>query len=323
VSTTMTPSGPTTGSTPRIVPADRPEVVDADRPEVVDADRPEVLPDPPRFREPPVVLLPGAADIDAEAEPELRIEPKLRARRVEIRRAARRHRRRMVVCVGLLVVLVGAAAAALYSPLLDVDHIRVAGAYHLDDAEVVGTSGIGTGDRLFDLDPDAAVRRIERLPWVRQARVERHWPDGVTIRVTERAPVATVATSSGSKLAITTGGVVAGRATALDLALPTVTLETGVPRVGSTLPAEVARSVEVVGALPDSVTAMMSGASVAADGDMTVALDPSGEIRFGRAERVAAKFLAAETILGGAVQLQHLCRLDVRIPTAPTLSRSC
>jgi cell division protein FtsQ len=311
----LTPSGPSTGSTPRIVPADRPEVLDPDRP--------EVLPDPPRFREPPVVLLPGAADIDADAEPELRIEPKLRARRIEIRRAARRHRRRMVVSVGLLVLFVAAAAAALYSPLLDVDHIRVAGSYHMGRAQVVEASGIREGDRLFDLDPNAAVRKVERLPWVRTARVERRWPDGVTIRVTERAPVATIATEGGSKLAITTGGVVAGRASALDLALPTVTLETGVPRVGTRLPEAVARSVEVVGALPESITARMSGAAVAADGDMTVAQAPSGEIRLGRAERVAAKFLAAETILGGAVQLERLCRLDVRIPTAPTVSRSC
>ena len=316
MSTTMTPSGPTTGSTPRIVPP-------ADRPEVVVDDRPEVLPDPPQFREPPVVLLPGAADIDADAEPELRIEPKLRARRIEVRRAARRHRRRMIISVGLLVVLVAAAAAALYSPLLDLDHIRVAGAYHVEEAEVARMSGLREGHRLYDLDLDAAVRRIERLPWVRHASLERRWPDSVTIRVTERAPVATIATSSGTKLAITTGGVVAGRASAFDLALPTVALESGVPKIGNRLSPAVARSVEMVGALPESITTKMSGATVAATGDTTVQLVPSGEIRFGRAERVAAKFLAAETILGGSVQLQRLCRLDVRIPTAPTLSRSC
>jgi cell division protein FtsQ len=303
----MTPSGPSTGSTPR----------------VDTLDRPEVLPDPPRFREPPVVLLPSAVDVDADAEPELRIEPKLRARRVEVRRAARRHRRRMVIGVLLLAALVGAAAATLYSPLLDVDHIRVAGAYHTGAGQAARASGIHRGDRLFDLDPAAAVRRLERLPWVRTARVERHWPDRVTIRVTERTPVATVARSDGTRLAVTTGGVVAGRAGALDLALPTVDLETGVPRIGSHLSPAVARSVEVVGALPGSVADKMKGATVAADGDLTVHLDPSGELRFGRAEHVAAKFLAAETILGGAVQLQHLCRLDVRIPTAPTLSRSC
>jgi cell division protein FtsQ len=314
MSTTMTPSGPTTGSTPRVTPTIPTEV----------PDDLSGLPDPPVIRsEPPVVLLPSAADVDADAEPELHIEPKLRARRIEVRRAARRHRRRMAIAVGLLVALVAATAGVLYSPLLDVDHLRVAGAAHVGERAVVAASGISTGDRLVDLDLDRARRRIGHIPWVRRVRIERHWPDSVVIRVTERAAVAIVETSGGQKLAITTGGVVAGRATAFDLALPVVKLETGVPKVGDRLPTPMARAVEMVGAMPLAVRLAMEHASVSALGDVSVALAPSGEIRFGRAEDVAAKFLAAETILGGSVELAHLCRLDVRIPTAPTLSRSC
>jgi cell division protein FtsQ len=314
MSTTMTPTGPTTGSVPRVTPIHPPEV----------PDDLSGLPDPPVIRaEPPVVLLPGAVDVDAEAEPVLHIEPKLRARRIEVRRAARRHRRRMVIAVALLVALVGATAGVLYSPLLDVDHLRVAGAAHVGERAVISASGIATGDQLVDLDLARARRRIGRIPWVRNVRIERHWPDSVVIRITERAAVATVETSGGRKLAVTTGGVVAGRATAFDLALPVVRLETGAPEVGDRLPRAVARATEMVGAMPLAVRMRMRHASISALGDVSVSLVPSGEIRFGRAEDVAAKFLAAQTILGGSVDLAHLCRLDVRIPTAPTLSRSC
>jgi cell division protein FtsQ len=311
VSTTTTDRGPGTGPPP---------AVDAPRAGRAGEDRDEDL---ARLPDPPIILLPGAADVDADAEPVLHIEPRLRARRVEIRRAARRHRRRVAMGVTSLLLLLGAAAGALYSPLLDVDHIRVAGAYHLGAGEVARVSGLRRGDRLFDLDPARAAAKVEGIPWVRDARVERRWPDGVVIRVTERTPVATVATSSGTKRVITTGGVVAGRATGFDVALPTVSLETGVPKVGSHLAPAVADAVEMVGALPGTVKRMMTGATVTATGDVTVQLAPSGEIRFGRAEQVSEKYLAAETLLGGAVQLQRLCRVDVRIPSAPTLSRSC
>jgi hypothetical protein len=52
-------------------------------------------------------------EVDADADPTVHMEPRLRARRIEIRKAARRNRRRIIISAALVVLLVGLAAGAL------------------------------------------------------------------------------------------------------------------------------------------------------------------------------------------------------------------
>lgn len=270
----------------------------------------------------PVILLPHVV-VDAEAEPLLRIEPRLRARRIEARRTARRHRRRIFITIGTVVVLVGTLAGLLYSPVLDVDRIEVAGAHHLSEAQVVAASGIGIGERLYDLDLDIARRRIARLPWIRRVRVERRWPDGVRIRVSERKPLVAVATEGGQRLVVATGGVVVGPAKGFEAGLALVGIEGFSPRVGARLDPDQARSAEVVSALPQVVTAAMADATISAEGELTVKLTSSGEVWFGRPEDLSWKLSTVESLLGGKVVLGCLGRMDLRIATAPVISRTC
>lgn len=270
----------------------------------------------------PVVLLPNVV-VDAEAEPVLRIEPRLRARRIELRRAARRQRRRIIVALCAVVVVLGGGIASLYSPLLSVGNIEVSGAYHLSAEQVARSSGIKRGDRMFDLDVAAARRRLSRLSWVYSVRIERQWPRSVRIRVTERSPLATVETHDGRRLVVATGGVITGAASGLDIGLPAVTVEGLVPRVGAHLEAAQAAAVEMVGVLPASIAARATAVSVNAAGEVVVGLAPRGEIWFGTPEHLDRKFSNAETLLGGGVVLDCLRRIDVRIPSAAVLSRGC
>lgn len=270
----------------------------------------------------PVVLLPNV-EVDAEAEPELRIEPKFRARRIEVRRAARRQRRRIVALIVGLVVVVGASGGVLYSPLLAVDHIDVAGAHHLSESEVVRRSGIDRGDRLFDLDVDAVRSRVGRMGWVNSVRVERIWPDRVRIRVAERTPLVTVEAEGGARLIVTTGGYVVGKATGLDTNLPLVTVEGFTPRVGARLDDHQALAVEMLSVMPMRIAASMAAARVTADGEVVVELAPRGEIWFGRPEDIPRKLSNAAALLSGDVTLGCLQRIDVRIPSAAVLSRAC
>jgi cell division protein FtsQ len=49
---------------------------------------------------------------------------------------------------------------------------------------------VGRGSSLFAADPWEIKRRLEALPWVRSATVERRYPDAIRVRLVERTPVA-------------------------------------------------------------------------------------------------------------------------------------
>jgi cell division septal protein FtsQ len=117
-------------------------------------------------------------------------DPRLRDRWVATRRAAGR-RRLWVLAVAVGLLTVGALAVAVArSSLLGMDSIEVRGAAETPAAAVRLASGIDRGEPLLFLDAAAVARRVERLPWVRDAEVSTRLPGTVEIRVRERTPIA-------------------------------------------------------------------------------------------------------------------------------------
>jgi POTRA domain, FtsQ-type/Cell division protein FtsQ len=99
----------------------------------------------------------------------------------------------------VILVVGGASYGALklvswmkHSPLFTVSSITVEGTSRIDKKEIIGLSGIKPGMRMMELRPVASQRAIETEPWVKTARVVRHFPHTVCIRVRERTPIALV-----------------------------------------------------------------------------------------------------------------------------------
>ena len=137
------------------------------------------------------------------------IDPRIRQRRIAVRRQEGRRRLRLLVgLVSASGLLVGGWGATR-SPLLDVDGIAVVGADRTSREELVAASGIRFGQAMVDVDERGAVRAMEALPWIRSVSVERRWPDSVVIRVVERAPVAVAPAADGWALVDATGQVLA------------------------------------------------------------------------------------------------------------------
>ena len=283
------------------------------------------LVDPPLF---------DAAELDGE------VEPRFRIRRVEVRKAERRRRHRLVIMVLAVMLLVGGAVLALYSPLLDVDHLDIEGLRHLDASTVGAASGIAEGQQMVDLNTEAAIDAISALPWVQRVTVTRRWPDTVEMRVVERRPIARVtvrpadpdpaappaveatASTAPPVLVVTTDATVAGGETPLDALLPLVVVDaTTAVTVGQRLPEAVARGIQMVGALPASIASRMVGATIDADGAVEVQMADEARLMLGTGDDVEAKFVAAESILGGSVVLNSIERIDVRVPSAPVIAR--
>ena len=68
--------------------------------------------------------------------------------------------------------------------------IHVQGLVRTNPRELLGAVGVGKGAAILAIDITATQMRIENLPWVAQATVERRLPHELAITIKERVPVA-------------------------------------------------------------------------------------------------------------------------------------
>lgn len=73
---------------------------------------------------------------------------------------------------------------------LVVDDVQVEGRSETRARDVLGALMVSRGMPILAVDPRAAKERLERIPWVREAAVERRLPGLVHVRLVERVPMA-------------------------------------------------------------------------------------------------------------------------------------
>jgi cell division protein FtsQ len=120
------------------------------------------------------------------------IEPRLRQRRIGVRRAESRRRLWWVfVGLGVLIVLI-AGLALLGSSLFSVDEISVEGNVYTDPDELADVLDDLMGTPVLLVDTGLAEEQIEEISWVEDARVRTTFPNKVKIEIRERTPVASM-----------------------------------------------------------------------------------------------------------------------------------
>lgn len=247
-------------------------------------------------------------------------DPRFRARRAAVRadRSARRRRwaRRALVVLTVVAVIYG----GVRSPLLDIDDVHVTGADRTG-ADVAAAAGtLLVGGALVDVRPTDATARIEALPWVDSASVERSWWGRIDVSVRERRPVAEVV-DGGRRLLVDATGRVLAVVTASDPALLTIE-GSEVAEPGGTLGPRYASAVEIGAALPPGVRSRIAVVGVGDDGAITMTLRPKGTVTWGRADQLDTKLRSLTTILG-QVDLAGICDIDVRVPAMTAVTRDC
>jgi cell division protein FtsQ len=80
------------------------------------------------------------------------------------------------------------AASAAFG--LTVQDVLVEGRAETARDDILAALAVARGTPLLTVDPESARARIEALPWVKTAVVERHLPDTLFVRLTERKPLA-------------------------------------------------------------------------------------------------------------------------------------
>lgn len=260
------------------------------------------------------------ADLPLNPQVSVGIDPRIKRRRVEVRR--REGRRRLAVLVGAVGV-VGLAAATWggsRSPLLDVDRVVVAGEVRSSAAEVVEASGVRRGEPLVDIDPEAAAEAAERLPWVLRATVRRQWNGTVSIHVAERAPVAAAVAGEGVWALVDAQSRVLATVPVVPSGLPTISGRDPVGAPGSSLGAGWAAVLAVATAAPPPLLERVTAITQVEGEGVELSLASGATVRFGPAEQVTEKFTAIATVLA-RVETRDLAVVDVRIPRTPVLTR--
>lgn len=71
-----------------------------------------------------------------------------------------------------------------------VSNILVEGRHYTDPDAVLAILNIKKGDPVFSFDPAPAQDMLNKLSWVKEARVQRRLPDTIYVELTERKPMA-------------------------------------------------------------------------------------------------------------------------------------
>jgi cell division protein FtsQ len=75
------------------------------------------------------------------------------------------------------------------APRFEVKKLSVSGLRRVEENQIIAKAGFGVGTNVFRVNLPEIRKRVEELPWVRHATVQRVLPDQIMIKVVEREPV--------------------------------------------------------------------------------------------------------------------------------------
>ncbi len=122
----------------------------------------------------------------------------------------KRVKRRKITVFYLLVVLLIAAVGAFICAnyLFEVKYVEVTGVSKYTPEDIVVTSGIQAGDKLFGIDKREIESEIkDKYPYVEKVEIKRKYPDTVRIVITQRKPAVCYETERGYTLIDINGNI--------------------------------------------------------------------------------------------------------------------
>lgn len=249
------------------------------------------------------------------------IDPRIKRRRIDVRRDEGRKRLRILLgCLGI-VGAVAAAAAATRSPLFDVDYADVRGAELTPRAEILRAGGLDGRPAMLDVDTGSVAAAVEALPWVLEATARREWPGTIRVDVTEREPAAVLPAAAGQWALADRTGRILQIGPEKPPGLPVIGNIPPPEQAGASVPEAATPSLEVAAALPAGVRERVADIATLGTGDVELQLTPpGGVVRLGPPVDLDTKLSVLATFLARA-DLARVRIVDVRVPRAPALTR--
>jgi cell division protein FtsQ len=226
----------------------------------------------------------------------------------------------LAVCAAALVAL--AYLVARETSLFALRTVEVEGASEDVSAAVEASLENVIGTSLVAVDAGDVVRRLEALPTVVDASVDRDFPHTIHVTVREERPVAVVRQGEGAWVVSARGRVMEAVEPGDVTRLPRVWLGSDVtaPRPGVfLLPDEGGLAVHALARVPQEFPVRITSARGSADALVMVVDGSKAELRLGEASELRVKLAVAATVLEslGTQGRRDLDYLDVSLPTRP------
>lgn len=238
---------------------------------------------------------------------------------------------RAVIAMVALALCAGIAYTAVQlsdDPRLALTDVAVVGAQRTGTDAVLAAAALPRGRDVWLLDVAGAGRRVEALPWVASARVQRAWPNRVSIVVSERTAVARLSLDENAAdglyaLVDHQGRVLeSGTQQPADAQLPWLVVRP--------LPADAGTTGAQLGAtaVGDALDALrrfsglgvrMTEIDVEPITGITAITLSNMRVMFGGSDDLATKLALYDAIVKRITRPQDVVYVDVRSTTAPTV----
>lgn len=258
--------------------------------------------------------------LDRSGAAETAVDPRIQARRDEVSRERQRRRRRRLIAVGAVAAVLAVAFAVSHSAAFDIDQVVVTTPPHMTSEQLLEVSGLQVGQNLVDVDADAVRSRLQGLPWVDDARVVLDWWSGVVrIEVTERVPVAAVATADAQWVVSDASGH--ALATLPPGGPGLIAIENVAPvEPGSDFGPGIQAPLEVIAGLSPGMRSRVFAVVAGTDGTVQMKVLPSGVVDLCRPDQLPEKLASVDTWFAD-VDDTRLATLNVCVPDSPVATR--
>lgn len=228
------------------------------------------------------------------------MDPRIRARRREVRRTQGRRRRRILSVVAVVVAAVVIALVLLVSPLVSVRTVTVDGDVYsrrFDGDRIDRVVASLKGEPILSLDLAVARDELEASPWIRSVRVRRDLPGRVVIEVDERRPLAWFMGSDARFRVIDSDGVVIAVLDGQPIDYRGIAGLAPDLEPGDVAPTPFRAAAQLIRSLPDEIDDLVINLAVSELGELSMTLSTGTEVRFGLPDDLQGKLVALVVVL--------------------------
>ena len=204
------------------------------------------------------------------------------------------------------------------SSLMELRRVEVAGNSEVSKEELVDATRLRRGSHLLSISTAKVTKRVESLPWIDEARVERILPATIRISVEERSPAAMVVAINGTYL-IDKEGFVLDEGSRQVLSIVDLTSDPIDPGTRVTLP-QIEHVFRVMREIDPSIREQVAEVSARSVDRITLHLKTGIQVLFGAAENIDDKSFAVTALLQRAQEEgKRIEYMDIRVPGRPAV----